>query len=346
VPSPISSSPELASLAAPVDARSVLDIQGLDSLRAAADAKRPEAIAQVAREFESLFLGMMLKSMRDAKLGDSYFDSHESEMYQDLYDQQLAQVLSQGKGLGIAAMITKALNPHDSAAAPAAAPGANANLAAPAARAMPPPAAAETAATTAVASAGAPASPETSPAIASDGAGASAAGSALAASVKEFVALVLPEAETAAEALGVSPLVLLAQAALESNWGRQVPAAEGVSSFNVFGIKAGARWTGRRVAKETVEYEGGVATFKREPFRAYDSLAHGFRDYVDLIQGHPRYAQALATGKDPARYASALQEAGYATDPAYAHKLNAVLSSDQLRDAVAALKRAAIAPIY
>ncbi|MBS0396375.1 MAG: glucosaminidase domain-containing protein, partial [Proteobacteria bacterium] len=150
----------------------------------------------------------------------------------------------------------------------------------------------------------------------------------------------------AGSALGVDPLALVAQAALESNWGRQVPATEGGSSYNLFGIKADAGWDGRRVFKDTLEYSGGVAERRREPFRAYDSVAHSFEDYVTFLKGHDRYAAALAQGSDPGRYATALQAAGYATDPAYSAKIGAVMRSDIFRNAVASLKDRVEEPIF
>ena len=142
------------------------------------------------------------------------------------------------------------------------------------------------------------------------------------------------------------PPELVAQAALESNWGRQVPAAESGSSYNLFGIKADPTWVGRRVLKDTIEYAGGVAERRRELFRAYDSVAHGFDDYVALLSNHDRYAAALQHGDDPERFAAALQKAGYATDPAYSTKIAAVMRSSQFRNAVAALKEPAPVPIF
>ena len=155
----------------------------------------------------------------------------------------------------------------------------------------------------------------------------------------------LPHAVQAGAELGVSPLVLVAQAALETRWGQHVPSAGDASSFNVFGIKADAGWTGRRVAKETLEYQDGVAVRRREPFRAYESLEHGFNDLVGFLKSHARYAAALASATDPGRYAQALQRAGYATDPGYATKINAILGSDTLRRALGALKNVRARPM-
>jgi peptidoglycan hydrolase FlgJ len=317
---------------AAVEARSVLDLQGLDALKAASaqTPNDPKTLRAVAQQFESLFIGMMLKSMRDAKLGDGLFDSDQSRLYQDMFDQQLSVSLSQGRGLGIAELLVRSLSP---AGIPAALPpGAYGRITR---RAASP---ASAAAIPAVDGAKAEATTPAGAGLTTD--------AALAASPEEFVALVMPSATAAGSALGVDPLALVAQAALESNWGRQVPVAEDGSSYNLFGIKADPAWAGRRVLKDTVEYGGGIAERRREPFRAYDSLAHGFQDYVAFLTSHDRYAGALQNGADPERFVAGLQGAGYATDPAYSTKITAILRSSQFRAAVAALKDPAEPPIF
>jgi flagellar protein FlgJ len=337
----------LPAAATAAEAKSALDFSGLDALRTASQQtpNDPKTLRAVAQQFESLFIGMMLKSMRDAKLGDGLFDSHETRFYQDMFDQQLAQTLSQGRGLGLADLLVKSLTPpvppapgqgygklsrRGGAAVPVA--GALADVAA----------AGSSAAVEAGAEPGPAAAPDETPAAAPGG----AADGAIASTPEEFVNRVLPSATAAARALGVSRDALIAQAALETNWGRQVPAGAAGSSYNLFGIKAGDRWDGRRVFKDTLEYTGGVPERRREPFRAYDSIAHGFQDYVAFVSGHDRYAEALRQGSDPVRYVSALQGAGYATDPAYSAKIAAVLRSDTFRSAVAGLKDGASEPIF
>ncbi len=134
-----------------------------------------------------------------------------------------------------------------------------------------------------------------------------------------------PDAQQAAQQLGVNPVTLLAQAALETNWGRSVPqAASGATSNNLFGIKAGAAWSGAAVSNSTQEYSGGTAATVKAQFRSYGSASQCFQDYVDLLKSNPRYAAALGTGNDVQAFGSALQRGGYATDPAYASKLTAV----------------------
>jgi peptidoglycan hydrolase FlgJ len=160
--------------------------------------------------------------------------------------------------------------------------------------------------------------------------------SALAASARDFVQQLLPHAQAAARKLGVSAKALLAQAALETGWGQRLPSkADGSSSHNLFGIKAGASWSGDSAVVPTLEYDGDVARRVQARFRAYASPAASFEDYAALIGGDPRYAEALARGEDVRGFGQALQDAGYATDPDYGHKLAELAGSAQMRDALA-----------
>ena len=323
------------------EARSFLDPHGLDGLKAASASSPhdPATLRAVAQQFEALFIGMMMKSMREAKLGDGLFDSDQSRLYQDMFDTQLAGSLSQGKGLGIADMLVRSLTPPTQGAAVSHVPGTYAPL-----PARPTVAAPETAAVLGIPGSVAPASEAVAQV---DGAAAGgSAGATLSATPEDFVALVMPAAEAAGASLGVNPLALVAQAALESNWGRQVPTAGGASSFNVFGIKADPRWAGKRIIKDTLEYAGGVPERRREPFRAYESLSHGFEDYAAFLKGNERYAAALRHGADPERFVAALHQAGYATDPGYSAKITAVLRSSTFRHAVTAFKDAGEQPIF
>ena len=109
----------------------------------------------------------------------------------------------------------------------------------------------------------------------------------------------LPHAEAASRELGVAPQTLIAHAALETGWGRSMPSgADGQPSFNLFGVKAGTGWQGPAVRSSTVEFEAGVAGTRVERFRAYDSPAASFGDYVALLKGASSYAAALGTGND------------------------------------------------
>ena len=145
--------------------------------------------------------------------------------------------------------------------------------------------------------------------------------------VKSFQERVGLHAEEASRATGIPAKFMMAQAALESGWGRrEIKAADGSPSFNLFGIKAGAGWKGKVVDARTTEYINGVAHTKVEKFRAYDSYADAFKDYARLLSKHPRYQNVIANAQDVRGFAVGLQRAGYATDPQYAAKLMNIIN--------------------
>jgi flagellar protein FlgJ len=152
-----------------------------------------------------------------------------------------------------------------------------------------------------------------------------APGAASSAERSSFVSQVWPQAEQAAQQLGVHPVSLIAQAALETNWGRSIPrSASGATSNNLFGIKAGASWGGASIIAGTQEFQGGAAQQTNAAFRAYASPGESFQDYVGLLKTSPRYSAALGSGASVGAFATALQQGGYATDPDYAHKVTAI----------------------
>jgi len=152
-------------------------------------------------------------------------------------------------------------------------------------------------------------------------------------SPEEFVRQLLPAARQVAKQIGLSPVALLAQAALETGWGkRMIPSADGSPSRNLFGVKAGSQWRGASTQVNSLEYENGQAVMRKSAFRRYDSFVQSMQDYVDLIGTHERYGKAREVANDPEAYFDALQQAGYATDPQYAKKLKQVLHSDALKD--------------
>ena len=277
------------------------DFQGLASLKNDAKGQAPTALKEAARQFESLFTQMLLKSMREANKSfgeDSLFGSDQGDMYQDMFDDQIAMQLSKGKGLGLADMLVRQLQGGVQSTEKTSAPAAST----PAANTQ-----------------------------------------ALTTSKEDFLRQLRPHAEQAARELGVDPNALLAQAALETGWGRSVPCnANGDCSFNLFGIKAGSQWSGATVNVPTLEFEEGIPVRKVERFRAYDSPADSFRDYAALIRDSSRYANARGAGDNVEAFATALQQGGYATDPHYAQKIAAVASEVRARSD--ALKFAASAP--
>lgn len=154
-------------------------------------------------------------------------------------------------------------------------------------------------------------------------------------SQEEFIAAVKPYAEKAAAELNINCDVLLAQAALETGWGKHlIHDDQGNNSFNLFNIKASSNWEGKSVGINSLEYNNGVARKERSDFRQYDNYVQSFSDYVSLLKNNPRYEQALAAGSDSGEYAEELQKAGYATDPSYADKIKSIMQSDCIRSAV------------
>jgi flagellar protein FlgJ len=157
-----------------------------------------------------------------------------------------------------------------------------------------------------------------------------------------FISTLLPQATEAAQKLGVDPHSLIAQAALETGWGRSQP---GGDSHNLFGIKAGPNWNGASVQANTQEFDGAVGTREIASFRAYGSPRESVEDYVRVIRDNPRFADAMNTGSDIHAFANALQRGGYATDPDYARKLAAVATEVRQRIAANEFKSSSAGPI-
>ena len=305
------------------------DFGALAELRRQAAGGGEQALREAARQFEAVFAGMLLGSMRQAGLvEDSLFGGAQMDLARDLHDRQMAQELGRSGALGIADMIVRQLGA-------AAVPGpATAGLGigdyarrgfAPLARALPT-AAAE----------GRRVSPDTGPGRGSAAGGPGA--SWLPGDPVSFVRAVWGPLRRAAQELGIAPEPLLAQAALETGWGRTLPRGpDGSSSNNLFGIKADARWQGASVEHRTLEFEQGALRPRSARFRAYPDLETGALDYVSFLRSHPRYRSALERTGDPLAFVQALQEAGYATDPDYAAKIRRILDGGALRQALAAL---------
>lgn len=152
-----------------------------------------------------------------------------------------------------------------------------------------------------------------------------------------FVASIWGHAQQAARELGVDAKALVAQAALETGWGRKlVQRNGGGSSHNLFGIKANG-WSGERARSGTHEYVDGVRRNETASFRAYTSVGDSFADYVKLLKNSPRYQNALQAGGDVRGFAQGLQKAGYATDPSYAAKIAAIAGGPTIERAIAAV---------
>lgn len=318
------------------------DFQGLSQLKTEAGARAPEATREAARQFEALFVQMMLKSMRDA---NAVLGEEHDTTYEEMFDKQIAMEMSQGKGLGLGDLMVRQLGAADGTNAPGSTVGATEGPPAPLAmllqripamgRAVLPELPAGIGPELSIPDPSSlaarlnvnlpmPVLPEMRlPALA----GANR-NDFRPASREDFVREVWPLAVRAGEKLGVNPRAIVAQAALETGWGsRQIRDDAGVSGNNLFGIKADPGWTGERVTVTTLEYEGGLPKPQRAQFRAYPDLAAGFEDYVRFLQGNPRYSEALQSGASGESYAERLQSAGYATDPRYAEKIRSIIAS-------------------
>ncbi|QSA98367.1 flagellar assembly peptidoglycan hydrolase FlgJ [Methylococcus sp. EFPC2] len=297
------------------------DFSGLAKLRGQAKENSPQALREAARQFESVFVQMALKSMRQATQESTLMNTEQTKAYRDMYDQQLGLELSKHSKLGFSDMLVRQLGGQpgkDGTALTGKTVVDYRREALPAIRSGASHLNEEHAQAVKLIdrlTSASPASPVRVASVANDG-------KAGFDGPEDFVATLWPEAQRAAAELGVDPKMLLAQAALESGWGKSLPrTADGQSSHNLFGIKADRSWVGQSIANTTLEYEGGAATKTRAAFRSYDSYADSFRDYVHFLRANPRYADALQNTDNPERFIAGLQKAGYATDPSYARKV-------------------------
>jgi flagellar protein FlgJ len=267
-----------------------IDSQSLNKLRLQAKQAPDQALKAAAQQFETVFLNMMLKSMRDATPQDGMFDSEQTKMFTGMLDQQLAQSMASSRGVGLAEIMVKQLSRTQ---------------------------------TTGVAVPGLPPAITTgpTPAVSSSIPSAYKTGDQ-----QSFIDKLRTPAEEASHSTGVPTHLILGQAALESGWGkREIKMADGSDSHNLFGIKAGNDWKGKVAEVTTTEYHNGVASKQVERFRAYGSYAESFQDYAKLLSDNPRYGGVIGQ-VDAKGFAQALQQSGYATDPHYAEKLAGVIS--------------------
>lgn len=323
------------------------ELNQLNDLRRKANVDEQAALKEVAQQFEQIFLSMMLKSMRDANASfgeDNPFNSNQTRFFQDMYDQQLTLELAGSSGLGLADVMVRQLSQHsdlrttrgrDEQERPLTEAEMLINRAMNLTAGM---------AASAVLGQAQSSVSKNTPVAAPDADEAARVESVQPQSRKpvdvenlpkrfespqEFVDSLLPLAEEMAAELGVDPRVLLAQAALETGWGRHIING----SNNLFNIKADSRWSGERVSVSTLEYRNGVAAPEMAAFRAYGSYAESFRDYVNFLRSNPRYQQALQNTSNPTTFVRELQAAGYATDPNYASKIERIFNGNILAQA-------------
>jgi flagellar protein FlgJ len=263
------------------------DARSLDALKAKANKDSAGAIKEAAKQLESLFMRELIKSMRDATMKSGMFDSPQGEISSDLLDQQLSVSMSGLPG-GLSSAIERQLSRQTVNM------GNN--------RVLPDAASASVA-----------------PRKVSTG---------VAATKENFVQQHQDAAERVAQDSGIPASYMMGQAAHETGWGRsEIKHANGAQSFNLFGIKAGAGWTGKVATVTTTEYVNGQPRKVQAKFRAYDSYEESFRDYAKLINNSPRYEKVRSQTDSPLAFATELKRAGYATDPDYAGKLSRVINS-------------------
>jgi peptidoglycan hydrolase FlgJ len=268
-----------------------IDTRSLDALRSQAGADPKGAAKEVAKQFEALFMGELLKSMRASTMSTGALDNEGSRMGTEMLDAQLSQKVTGLPG-GLSDAIMKHLE-RQMGLSPGPIPSkASANpTVLPLERLDKP---------TAI--------PQTG-----------AAG---------FVRQHTEAAQRAEKATGIPAAFMVSQAALETGWGRkEIRHGDGSTSFNLFGIKAGPNWKGPVAEIRTTEYIDGKARSVTAKFRAYSSYAESFADYARLISESPRYQRVMAESGSATGFARGLQKAGYATDPAYADKLTRVINT-------------------
>ena len=294
-----------------------IDVKNLRSIKTAAKQNSPEALKAAAKQFEGLFINMMLKSMRDAVPKSGINEGPAQKTYTAMLDQQLSQNIAQ-RGIGIADMMIKQLKARENTIAPDASNLGNTPQAK----------------VSAISNEQSPiaqmAKYQEQLAIqaAKEAADQPSMGQRLFRGVQDFVNGVADGAQVASQITGIPAAFITAQAALESGWGkRQILNQDGSTSHNLFGIKAGGSWTGKVAKVWTTEFINGAYQKVLADFRSYDSYEESFKDYAALLTKSPRYRGVIANGSSPAGFAEGLQSAGYATDPNYASKLKSIIQN-------------------
>lgn len=302
------------------------DVSGLNNLKGQARSDKDGALREVARQFESLLLSQVLKSMRAANKTFSegnFLQSNQTEFYEEMFDSQLTLALTKGRSLGLADAMVRQMSPEGEESGRVT--GATLDIR-DYARSL-------------------PALKRELPARLQEVVELEEAGAEIAApetpmpqsfgSPAEFVSRLLPVAQEVAGELGVDPRVLVAQAALETGWGKHmIEGKDGTASHNLFGIKADGRWSGDSVNITTTEFREGVPLKESAAFRAYSGFDESFADYVEFLKVNPRYRQALESASDPTAFTQALQDAGYATDPNYSQKIQTIIDGKWIQSAL------------
>ena len=331
------------------------DVSGLQDINKLGKQDKNAALKEVAKQFESMFLKMMLSSMRDANAvfkEDSLFSSSESDFYEKMYDDQITLSMSTSQSTGLAEVIYRQMlsnygqsdnkpelkqgdfRRHDSRLADTLKQVDEALSSLPESLASGNNATGNNAAENDAAENDAAENDAST--VTASGKGGKGQQFATPAA---FVAALYPHAQQVGAQLNVDPKAIVAQAALETGWGKHmISDQQGNNSFNFFGIKADQRWQGERVNIVTHEYRAGVRVNERADFRSYASIEQGLADYASFLSSGSRYQQAIGKGLAADQYGHALQQAGYATDPAYGDKIHRVSAGETLNQALQQLQ--------
>ena len=322
-----------------LDKQNFFDLSNLNTLRqdalnsgdASTDASKA-ALKKAAAQFEAIFTQMLLKGMRKANEAfedeDSPFNSSGVKFFEEMHDQQLSSELSSNGSLGLADLIVQQLSPEAENFMPGSVlrttndfisdKRAGSELPHEKLNSVEQVNKDDLALSSEATDTKTPTQPVQQPTFNNAG---------------EFVSAVWEHAKTAAEKIGLNPAVMVAQAALETGWGKHIiNKSDGNSSNNLFNIKSDKSWEGDKASKVTLEFEQGTPVKKQASFRAYDSIKESVNDFVDFLTQNPRYEEALQKTAQPNEFLDSLQKAGYATDPNYASKIKKVLNSSELKN--------------
>ncbi|WP_413701507.1 flagellar assembly peptidoglycan hydrolase FlgJ [Psychromonas sp. KJ10-10] len=333
------------------------DLQGLDQLRQKAQANSKESIREVANQFESMFASMLIKSMRQANEAfetDSPFNNKNTKFYTDMQDKQLALDISRHGSLGLADALVRQLDPMSIARPDAidqdqlSMPNSNASQMLDINKALPEidfnkpdqtPASMMSFAQPQVTSNSHNSTQDSEKMLITSESNNKKVinnESKPFTDQKSFIDTLMPYAKKVAKTLGISPVALIAQSALETGWGKKIiNGADNQSSFNLFNIKAHRGWQGDKVSKNSLEVENGVGVRRRSDFRRYDGYSQSFNDYEQFMNNNQRYKEALQQGTNADRYVEELQKAGYATDPKYAEKIKQIMNNETFKATIA-----------
>ncbi|MBQ4857069.1 flagellar assembly peptidoglycan hydrolase FlgJ [Pseudoalteromonas sp. MMG007] len=314
-----------------LDKQNFFDLSNLNTLRqdalnsgdASTDASKA-ALKKAAAQFEAIFTQMLLKGMRKANEAfedkDSPFNSSGVKFFEEMHDQQLSSELSSNGSLGLADLIVQQLSPEADNYMPGSVLRTTNDFFSD-----------KRAGSTLVHEK----NEQQTTTIDSTQTNINEPKSSSTnfETAEQFVSSVWEHAKTAAQKIGLNPAVMVAQAALETGWGKHIISkSDGGSSNNLFNIKSDKSWEGDKASKVTLEFEQGTAVKKQASFRAYDSIKDSVNDFVDFLTQNPRYEEALKNTAKPNEFLDSLQKAGYATDPNYASKIKKVLNSSELKN--------------